>query len=265
MATTYTFWPYDNDSIDTLKEKQLNNAAWDEIACDIALLDAKNNDSKCTVNEKRKPVQDKLAYLCILIIWLLGLYFIYYIIDTYFTNLNKNVNTLPKLEYPLTHKILIVTHFIGGIIIMLIGPIQFIPYFRKNIIHKWNGRIYLSCCLITSLAGLIFICVNGTVGGIVMDIAFATSGILLFTFGSITWYYGYYRKKDKHRNWAVRTFALGIAPLFYRILYLFSYIGDYDPFEYEFKGILDYIFDWTYFLLPLIVAEIIIKYVMQKR
>ncbi len=207
---------------------------------------------------------NKIAYTSLFIIWLLCLCFIYYISSIYLVNLNENIEVLPKLEYPLEHKIIIVIHFICGIVIMLIGPIQFIPYFRNNNIHKWNGRIYLSSCLITALAGLLFICVNGTAGGIVMDIAFATYGCLLFAFSLITWYYGYHRNRQKHRNWGIRTFALGIASLFYRILYLFSYIGEYDPYEYQFRGVVDYIFDWSFFLIPLMVSEIVIRYVERK-
>lgn len=56
---------------------------------------------------------------------------------------------------------------IGGIIVMLTGPFQLMQSVRTKWprLHRWMGRIYLLFgCLVASVAGLVYIILNGTVG-----------------------------------------------------------------------------------------------------
>lgn len=238
------------------------------------------------------------AYLTLLLIWTSGLAFICYILDTYFLHIFSSKDAsdmIPDVNYPIMNKIFMSIHFIGGVIIMLIGPFQFVSKLRKvqpsNCsdccscysrygdlhFHKWNGRLYLTSCIVTGLAGITFICINGgTVGGPSMTVAFSTYGILLIVFSLVTWNYArQFRKcniqynadestslKLKHRNWAIRTFALGLGSWFYRALYVLTYLcTSYSPLNTEFKHPIDYVFDWLFFLLPLLVAELLIIYI----
>lgn len=236
------------------------------------------------------------AYATLFFLWVAGLPFIAYMIDNYLVHLDshaKHATLLPKLDYPLINKIFMTIHLIAGIIIMLIGPIQFLPQIQKiNCccrsysyvteryryyccqfirFHKWNGILYLSSCIITALAGILFIVVNGgTVGGPIMTLAFSTYGILLLTSALITWHYARQKLLDdyqnqiiplEHRDWAIRTFALGLGSWFYRVLYLIAFWSTkYDPLENKFRHPVDYTFEWCFFLFPLLVAELLIRY-----
>nr|QBK87273.1 MAG: hypothetical protein LCMAC201_01750 [Marseillevirus LCMAC201] len=79
MATTDEFWPSKDDSVETLQEKrQLNiDAAWGEIACDIALPDRESDvtdyqsnaivsqeyineqNNKCTINDIDDEIKEE--------------------------------------------------------------------------------------------------------------------------------------------------------------------------------------------------------------
>ncbi len=121
--------------------------------------------------------------------------------------------TLPGLCCPFSHRLFIMIHITFGIIILLLGEFQFIPQLRQHSIgiHRWVGRIYMSSCIITSVAGLIFLCLNGTVGGSNMTVAFTVYGIFLFLTSNIAWILAYKGKYHLHKWWAIRTFTLGIA------------------------------------------------------
>ncbi len=237
------------------------------------------------------------AYTTLFLIWAASLPFIVYMIDNYLLHLDnhaKNATVLPKLEYPLVNKIFMTIHLVAGIIIMIIGPLQFIPslhkincccgdyryvrgrhtYFCCQFVrfHKWNGILYLLSCIVTALAGILFIVVNGgTTGGPVMTCAFSTYGVLLLTFSIVTWHNA--RKRETydydctyvpitHRDWALRTFALGLGSWFYRVLYLVAYWSiKHDPLETNFRHPIDYTFEWSFFLFPLLVAELLVRYI----
>lgn len=119
--------------------------------------------------------------------------------------------------------VLMMIHWIGGSIVLLLGPLQYIDKIRlKNReIHKWIGRIYLGLgCIPTSICGIIYTIWCGTVGGIVMDVAFVLYGSIFLICGIMT--YVYIRLKDKHRHkqWAMRTFSTGIGSAIYRVYIL---------------------------------------------
>jgi len=200
------------------------------------------------------------------LLWLSGFYFIYNIVTIYFLHLGEKWSTLPGLSNPLANKIFITIHFICGVTIMLIGPFQFIRKFRSIGIHRWNGRIYLTCCLTISLAGDMFMALNqGTAGGYMMTFTFAFNSILFIICSLFTWNYAIMGKyKSHHQFWARRTFAIGISSWVYRILYLIVGVFGHDPGLTNFRHPIDYAIDWLFFVIPLIVAEIInykVKYI----
>lgn len=111
-------------------------------------------------------------------------------------------------------------HWFGGIILMMFGPFQLLPQIRNFSIslHRWMGRIYLLAMCITCVCGITYIIVNGTHGGVVMDLPFYIYGVLFLVCGGLTYYYARQKKMLLHRDWALRTFCLGISSAFYRLL-----------------------------------------------
>jgi len=120
---------------------------------------------------------------------------------------------------PATSPILI--HWVGGSIVLFCGPLQLIASIRRKFpkFHGWNGKIYLFGCILTSFGGFFYLVLNGTVGGISMDISFAIYGVALLFCAIMAFREGFWTKNIKrHREWALRTFYLGFASAFYRFL-----------------------------------------------
>jgi hypothetical protein len=119
-------------------------------------------------------------------------------------------------------------HWIGGCLVILIGPLQLNENIRKyRCIHILLGRFYIIGCILASIGGLLFIFVNGTVGGLTMNIAFTIYGILLLYFAITTYSWAYVRNVNQHQRWALRTFGIGIGSLLYRVYVFPLYFNKY--------------------------------------
>ncbi len=174
--------------------------------------------------------------------------------------------TLPKLYEAHTPaaSVGIGAHFFAGSVLLLLGPVQLIGWIRAKApaVHRWTGRIYALAAFAAGVGGLTFIAMKGTVGGTMMDVAFAAYGALMVVAAVQTVRHAMARRIDVHRAWAIRLFALAIGSWLYRIGYgLFFAIGGRDkPGHTEvFSGWFDYVMDWAFFVPPLIVAEMFIR------
>ena len=148
-------------------------------------------------------------------------------------------------------------HFIGVAIILLIGNIQMVKHVRKNYIslHRWCGRIYISCAFLTGLAGSIFVIVHGTVGGANGNIAFFIYGVIVMIFSSLTFYHIKFRKDiDAHKRWATRTYAVLLGSWLYRLTYGLRamFTGEYST---SYNGAFSIIMDYGFYIVPIIVTE----------
>lgn len=155
-------------------------------------------------------------------------------------------------------------HFFAGATLLLLGPIQLIGAVRKAApkVHHWLGRLYALAAFSAGVGGLIFIALKGTVGGMMMTVAFAAYGALMVVAAVETVRHAMARRIDTHRAWAIRLFALAIGSWLYRIGYgLFFAIGGRDNPGHaaDFSGWFDYVMDWAFFVPPLIVAEMFIR------
>jgi uncharacterized membrane protein len=127
-------------------------------------------------------------------------------------------NTSPEIialfsEWPVFFSM----HVMGGGTSLVIGGFQFWPKFRRDHInlHRWLGRIYLTCVLIGGLGGLVIAPRSG--GGLVAHFGFGMLAILWLFSG---WQaYRCIRRGDidSHRAWMMRNFALTFAAVTLRI------------------------------------------------
>lgn len=155
-------------------------------------------------------------------------------------------------------------HFFAGATLLLLGPVQLIGEIRTRApaVHRWIGRVYALAAFAAGIGGLTFILLKGTVGGWMMNIAFAAYGALMVLAAVETVRHAMARRIETHRAWAIRLFALAIGSWLYRIGYgLFFAIGGRDnPGHTElFSGWFDYVMDWAFFVPPLIIAEMFIR------
>jgi uncharacterized membrane protein len=108
-------------------------------------------------------------------------------------------------------------HTLGGMIAMLIGPFQFISAIRRRVpaVHRWLGRVYLTCVGLGGLAGLYLSpgsYAKNTFGIAFIALALAwlytgTKAYLTIRSGNVT----------AHRRWMIRNYALTYAAVTLRV------------------------------------------------
>lgn len=187
----------------------------------------------------------------------------------------KGEEFLPGSLSSATSTFLLIGHMTLGAICLLLYPIQFIKPIRRKypVFHRWSGRISLVSAIFTSIGGISYVCLKkfDITGGVYYGIAFFIAGLI---FGGCAIMAGIYaRKKDfvRHRYWAIRTYSQMLSPVLYRYWYLVMgglgiyHGGEEGVSDCEFNGIcskyletIDHIHAYTYFLVPLLFAELII-------
>jgi hypothetical protein len=211
-------------------------------------------------------IKESIFYFLWILLCLPVTIFIYVIITLFITQpptewSNNTDNMLPGLGNLYIPAFGMYLHFIGGVIIMICGIFQILPIIRKRIIiHRIIGNIYVYFSILTGIGGNIFIYTNGTTGGINMDIAFSIAGWLMIILAIVAYYYARIKNIQKHKEWAIRSWALCYSSIFYRIIYfIVGLFGYYVTSPDDFLRPLDSIIDWLFFFLPLLFAELYIR------
>ena len=158
-------------------------------------------------------------------------------------------------------------HWIGGVVILVVGTIQLFPFMRRKgttmPLHRFLGTLYTGAALITSLGGNLFLftTTQGCVGGTNMTVAFSISGWVMFLLACATFYFARRGNVIQHRDFAIRLWGQGIASEMYRLWYMLLAM----LFGYEFgRSVADYhrpvdeALDWWFFVPNLIVTEIVV-------
>jgi uncharacterized membrane protein len=111
----------------------------------------------------------------------------------------------------------LVMHVATAATALFVAPFQFLAKIRarRAWLHRWMGRIYLTCCIIGGLSGLVL-----SLGASTGPITTAGFGLL-----SLGWLYttvlGWRTARDRrfaeHRRWMIRSFALTFAAVTLRI------------------------------------------------
>lgn len=109
-------------------------------------------------------------------------------------------------------------HVLGGGLALLLGPIQFSPWLRRNHIvwHRWLGRIYALAVLWAGAAGLFL--AHYTFGGMAGQTGFSALAILWIISLVVAWIRIRQGNKGAHRKWMTRNFSLTLAAVSLRIL-----------------------------------------------
>jgi uncharacterized membrane protein len=109
-------------------------------------------------------------------------------------------------------------HVIGGVIALLVGPLQFVRRIRERrpAVHRASGRIFVVACLVAAPSG--FVLAVGTVAGPFAAVGFAIPALLwpLFTFLGVRAVLE--RRIDDHREWMLRSYAVTANAITLRLL-----------------------------------------------
>lgn len=187
-------------------------------------------------------------------VWGLAFYFIY-------TNALRYFNPSYEIYTPefKPYAPFIVLHVAGGMVALLIGPLQFFSVIRKNYarFHRITGRVYLSAVLISGVSATYlavfdnlirkgdFMFGTGTLG---MALAwFITGGMALWAIRK--------RNFSQHREWMIRSYVLTANFIIFRLLFYGLKGLDSFPFKDEVGGFTA----WASWALPLLIAEFILQ------
>lgn len=153
-------------------------------------------------------------------------------------------------------------HFLGGGILLLLGPVQLIARLRdsKPAVHRWIGRLFVLAATVVAVGGLAFIVLKGTIGRGVMNVGFGLYGILMLVAAIQTVRLARAQRFEEHGAWGVRLYSLVIGSWLYRIDYGFWFIltdgaGHTDSFD----GAFDWFMAFAFYLPNLLVAELFVR------
>lgn len=185
-------------------------------------------------------------------IYIFALFWVdYAILQRYLINGDWDA-ALPGLGSTILRKLTMGGHMTCGSVSLLLGPFQFVPHLRRKLpgCHRWSGRVYIVCALLSSLLGVMFIGLKGKlVGGWNMSLAFFCGGITNAVVAYQTWKTAREAKSKaavviedddehrpstlvtsttntshhsfvRHRNWGIRSYSQILSPMLYRYWYV---------------------------------------------
>lgn len=156
------------------------------------------------------------------------------------------------------------THVLLAAVIIASGLLQLVPQFRTLAprLHRWNGRLYVTLAVISSLAGALMLVTRGTIGGPVMHAGMLVDALLVLVFAWLAVREARAKRFDSHRHWALRLFMAVSAVWFFRIglmgwILLNGGPAGFDPVT--FRGPFVDVLAFAQYLLPLAVLELYLR------
>ena len=112
----------------------------------------------------------------------------------------------------------LVAHVVGGIVALLVGPLQFVRRIRarRPALHRATGLTYVAACAVAAPSGLML--ALGTTAGPVAGAGFAIQALLLPVFTGLGLRAALGRRFAEHREWMLRSWALIAAAITLRLM-----------------------------------------------
>lgn len=110
-------------------------------------------------------------------------------------------------------------HALLGGLVTLAGAWQLLPALRQRwpALHRWNGRLFLSVALVSTLTGFWLVWVRGSQLGTGSNLSISANGLLILIFAVLAWRAGWQRDIARHRRHALRAYLLVLGVWFLRI------------------------------------------------
>jgi hypothetical protein len=154
-------------------------------------------------------------------------------------------------------------HMIAGAVLTFGAPLQALPIIRRRWpgLHRRFGYVLFGLAVATGLGGLVYITLNGTIGGWWMSLWFAIYGAAMIWAASNTVYYAIAEDMRRHFAWAVRLVILAVGSWIYRMHYAIWYATTGGvASNKEFTGLFDQIQVVAFFVPYIIIAEIVLRW-----
>jgi len=169
----------------------------------------------------RRGIYEILVRVFGVSLFVLSCFFVGYIFYHFLLRNPADWHTISDYSATTIGAVCICIHWVGGVFVTLLGFVNLPLSSRKvlpPVLHAAVGRLYVFCACITSLAGLSYVLLIGTVGGLPMDVSFSIYGVLLAVSSIMAAMYAARREFKNHRSWARRAFILGVGSAIYRLL-----------------------------------------------
>ncbi|NND01077.1 MAG: DUF2306 domain-containing protein [Gammaproteobacteria bacterium] len=203
-----------------------------------------------TANQLITRLGPKIAWsAAVILILVLVVFAAIRTIDTYGGEPQPGLFEARYLEHPLVTAV----HMLTGLAFVVLAPLQLSRKFRTGNLglHRGLGRVLVVCALLAGIYGMIATLVLPVFGGVASEAASWFFG-LMFIFCLLRAYWCVRKRKiAQHREWMIRSFALGLGVGTQRlVLALMIAFTDYSMYE-NFGPAL-----WLGFAINLVVAEI---------
>jgi len=143
-----------------------------------------------------------------------------------------------------------VLHTSFGGLALLLAPWQFVGRLRRRrpAIHRWVGRAYVACALVSGLAA--YPVALGTIAGPIASVGFALMATAWLGTTLVAWRAVRQHRYADHRRWMIRSFALALSAVTLRIALLVP-----TQLQLDFMPVYR-VTSWASWILNLLLAEL---------
>lgn len=108
-----------------------------------------------------------------------------------------------------THRVVSLAHVGGGVVVLLLGGLQFVHRLRRRLprLHRWSGRTLLVATAITGISGL-YLGVSVPYAGLAEALPTLLFGTLFLLFVVRAYQAARCGEYPRHREWMIRMFSL---------------------------------------------------------
>ena len=209
-------------------------------------------------------LRDWLTGLAILLLPLLALPFVWHALSLGALGLTRDLSGESRFFHPgagLSNAAIFAHMALGGALTVL-APVQALPVLRRRWprVHRRMGYVIAAAALVTATGGLVYIALQGTIGGPAMSAGFGLYGLLLGGAAVQTVRLSRARRFDAHRRWAIRLVVLALASWLYRVQYGLWYLATDGVWSNDaFTGGFDRFMFVGFYLPHLLVLEVIFR------
>lgn len=154
--------------------------------------------------------------------------------------------------------IMFACHVLAAAVMTAGGVFQLIPAIRQKwpVLHRWNGRVFITTVLSLAFGGLWLVWVRGTYLNLMGAFGISFNAALIIGFAFMTWRSAVNKNIEQHRRWALRLFIVANAVWFMRLGYMIWGIGTGGAGIGEaMDGPYDYFLAFGNSLVPLAIME----------
>ncbi len=154
---------------------------------------------------------------------------------------------------------LLFLHLALAFVITVGAFIQFVPVIRRRwpVLHRWNGRIYMTTALVISSAAIVLKLSRELHESALMTAGVVLNGVLILAFVFPAWWNARAHHFDAHRRWALRLFVMVSGTFLLRVGLMFWMAttgGAGVDFE-TFRGPFLDVWYFAHYLIPLALLE----------